>query len=213
MAVAAAILFAVPIRSPDQVQAAMAAARAGWYLGLAIIVAGAAALLVWGSGEGLWLVIIGWFLASAATSEEAGIMARSALSGLQVADVMTRDPDIAAVWCTVEHFAVHIADHSGQLAFPVIGTDGKLVGVVVGRILARILPAARRVLFMDQIALVVPSAYLAAPDDPAGSLLARPFFAGEVGRGGARRGSRGRHRHRGRHRPGSWAWTGARLRW
>jgi Zn-dependent protease len=54
----------------DRMRAAVAAARAGRYLGFAIIAVGLAELLVWGSLGGLWLMLIGWFLTSAARAEE-----------------------------------------------------------------------------------------------------------------------------------------------
>ena len=164
----------------DRMRAAVAAARAGRYLGFAIIAVGLAELLVWGSLGGLWLMLIGWFLTSAARAEETATVANSALAGLRVADVMILDPDIGHGWSTVQDFIDQVAAHSRQGAFPVVGFGGELAGVVVSGLLGRIRLADRPVLRLDQVALTVPSGYLATLGDPAGPLLTRPPMASEV---------------------------------
>lgn len=164
----------------DPARAAVGAARAGRYLGLLIIAAGAAEVLMSAILGGVWLMMIGWFLTSAATAEERSAMATSALAGLRVADVMTPDPDIAAGWSTVGDFIDQVATRSRQSAFPVLGFNGELAGVVITSLLARISPADRAALHLNRVALSVPPGYLAAPDDPAGPLLTRPPLGGEV---------------------------------
>src|ERR1019366_7725721 len=164
----------------DRMRAAVAAARAGRYLGFAIIAVGLAELLVWGSLGGLWLMLIGWFLTSAARAGETATVANSALAGLRVADVMILDPDIGHGWSTVQDFIDQVAAHSRQGAFPVVGFGGELAGVVVSGLLGRIRLADRPVLRLDQFALTVPSGYLATLGDPAGPLLTRPPMASEV---------------------------------
>jgi Zn-dependent protease/CBS domain-containing protein len=164
----------------DRMRAAVAAARAGRYLGFAIIAVGLAELLVWGSLGGLWLMLIGWFLTSAARAGETATVANSALAGLRVADVMILDPDIGHGWSTVQDFIDQVAAHSRQGAFPVVGFGGELAGVVVSGLLGRIRLADRPVLRLDQVALTVPSGYLATLGDPAGPLLTRPPMASEV---------------------------------
>jgi hypothetical protein len=47
--------------------------------------------------SGLWLIFLGWFLMSAARSEESQVLLRGALSGLRVGDVMSRDLTTARV--------------------------------------------------------------------------------------------------------------------
>src|ERR1019366_5586120 len=133
-----------------------------------------------GSLGGLWLMLIGWFLTSAARAEETATVANSALAGLRVADVMILDPDIGHGWSTVQDFIDQVAAHSRQGAFPVVGFGGELAGVVVSGLLGRIRLADRPVLRLDQVALTVPSGYLATLGDPAGPLLTRPPMASEV---------------------------------
>lgn len=165
----------------DRQRAALAATRGGRYVGFGLMLLGVADVLIWANlMGGLWFVLIGWFLESAARAEAAATIAGSALRGLRVADVMTPDPDIAPAWNTVQEFADRVAAHTRRRAFPVIGFDGHLAGIVTTAALARIRPAERSALRIDQVALAVPPQYLAAPDDPAAPLLNRPPLGGEV---------------------------------
>jgi Zn-dependent protease len=167
-------------RYRDETRAALAAARAGRYLGAVIIAAGVAELLVWLRLDGIWLVVIGWFLVSAATTEERVAIATSALAGLRVADVMTTGVPVVAVWNTVQDVASLTAIHSPLGAFPVLSSGGGLAGVVLTSQLARIRPERRLALRVDEIMLSVPPGYVAAPRDPAGPLLTRAPLGGEV---------------------------------
>lgn len=164
----------------DRRRAEVAAARAGQFLGAGIIGVGAAELLLWDFAGGLWLMLIGWFLISAAGAERRAAVAASALAGVRVADVMTAGPQVAPGWITVQDFAGRIAAWSRQDAFPVVDWEGVLVGVAVTELLARIPPPERAELRLDQVALAVPSPYLAAPEDPAGPLLTRRPLGGKV---------------------------------
>jgi CBS-domain-containing membrane protein len=107
-------------------------------------------------------------------------IATSALAGLRVADVMTPDPPAAASWTTVQDLTALAATHPRQTAFPVLGPDGGLAGVVITSQVARIRAAERPVLRLDRVALTVPPGYLAAPGDPAAPLLTRSPLGGEV---------------------------------
>lgn len=164
----------------DRRRGAIAAARAGQFLGAGIIGIGAAEALLWDVLGGLWLMLIGWFLISAADAERRTAATTSALAGVRVADIMTADPQVAPGWITVQDFAGRIAAWSRQDAFPVVDWGGSLVGVVVTELLARIPPGDGAGLRLDRVALAVPPSYLAAPEDPAGPLLTRRPLGGEV---------------------------------
>jgi hypothetical protein len=94
-----------------------------------------------GRWDGLWLMIVGWFLIGAAGAERS----RAALSGLHVGDVMTRKPDLAPGWWTVDAFVGHLLSDTGprHRAFPVVDLDGRPVGVVTLADLAQVPPTAR----------------------------------------------------------------------
>jgi Zn-dependent protease/CBS domain-containing protein len=164
----------------DRRRADRAAARAGRFLGAAIIGLGAAQVLAASSYEGLWLMLIGWFLVSAASAEEQAARAAAALAGVTVADVMTPHPDLAPAWSTVGDFTDQVTAQSRQPAFPVIDPGGRLAGLVRAGQLARVPAAARHALTVSQVALAVPPAYLAAPGDPAAPLLRRRPLGGQV---------------------------------
>ena len=164
----------------DRRRADAAAGRAGQFLGGAIVAAGVAELLAWGSFGGIWLMLMGWFLLSAAGAEKAAAAAGAALGGVRVADIMTAGPQLAPGWSTVRDFTGRVAAHSAQKAFPVVDFDGRLAGLAFADRLDAIPRGARTELRLDQVALAVPPAYLAAPGDPAGPLLGRRPLGGIV---------------------------------
>jgi len=164
----------------DRGRAEVAAARAGQFVGAGIIGLGAAERLLWRFLGGLWLILIGWFLISAAGAERRFTTASSAPDGVRVADVMTADPLVVHRWITVQDFIDRAAPWARQDAFPVVNVDGGRVGVVVTDLLARIPPVDRVEFRLDRVALAVPPSGLAAPEDPAGPLLARRPLGGMV---------------------------------
>jgi hypothetical protein len=160
-------------RYRDRGRAALAAARAGSVVGTVIASIGVAGLLARGSLDGLWLAMIGVFIVNAA-AEARTVAAVNALAGLRVSDVMTPDPVIAPAAFT------DIAAHCRQDVFPVADSGGAPAGLVFPGTLARVPPGERATVTLGQVAVVVPPAYLAAPDDPAGPLLLRPALQGQV---------------------------------
>lgn len=164
----------------DRERADRVAARAGRILGAVIMGLGAAEFLALRSASGLWLLLIGWFLVTAAGAEEAAAAAKTALADVRVADVMTAHPELAPAWHTVAQFIDQAAAWSRQDAFPVVAFDGELTGVVLASQLARIPPGDRARLRLGQVALAVPPSYRAGPDDPAGPLLTRRPLGGQV---------------------------------
>src|SRR5712692_854072 len=74
-------------RSHDRYRATSTAARLGRACAFVMVGLGLLALFVQGAISGLWLIFIGWFLMSAARSEESHVLMHGALSGLRVADV------------------------------------------------------------------------------------------------------------------------------
>jgi hypothetical protein len=103
-------------RFRDRGRAGLAAARAGSVLRTVIAFTGVRGLLAHGSLDGLWLVIIGVFIANAADSEAHTVSAVNALAGLLVSDVMTPDPGIAPAAFSVAAFTA-IEAHCRQDVF------------------------------------------------------------------------------------------------
>src|SRR5207244_1762103 len=81
------------LRTGDRLRATRIAARIGMGFAYLLIAYGLATFVFAGSLiGGVWSVFLGWFLLSAARSEEAGGLIRQALSGISVRDVMTSNP-------------------------------------------------------------------------------------------------------------------------
>jgi Zn-dependent protease/CBS domain-containing protein len=164
----------------DRRRAGRAGARAGRYLGVAVAAGGVAEFIGWRNFDGLWLILIGWFLVSAAGAEERAAQIKDVMAGVRVSDIMMPDPDIAPAWTMVADFIQRVAGQSRQTVFPVVGFDGDLAGVVSLDTLSRLPPTARAELRLDRIATAVPPAYRVGPDDPAAALFTRPPLAGEL---------------------------------
>ena len=170
-------------RLGDRERAERAAGRTGQVLGAVIVAFGVAEAFAYrsagGSLDGLWLILIGWFLITAAGAETRASAARTALADVRVADVMTPHPECVSGQDSVTEF-INGAARSGQDAFPVIGPGGELTGIVLTS-QAGDIPGiewdSRR---LDQICLAVPPAYRAAPGDPAAPLAGRTPLGGEI---------------------------------
>jgi Zn-dependent protease len=115
----------------DRNRATRFAARLGRAGGYLMIAAGVAVYVVWDDlVGGIWLAFIGWFLAGAARSAEAQADFSGRIEHLRVSDVMDAQPvAIPADWTIAD------AEHQfflryGWAWFPVIDSDGRLVGVV-----------------------------------------------------------------------------------
>ena len=116
----------------DRSRAAAAAARTGRGLGIMLAILGVLEFLT-GYPAGLWLVFLGWFLASAASGEEAAARTEI-LRGLRAGAVMTPVLLAAPEWWTVEQFLTRLtADAAGQAVFPLVDFDGRITGVLTLR--------------------------------------------------------------------------------
>lgn len=172
----------------DRTWAAVAAARAGLVLGGALNLLGLWLVLGFGAFGGLWLVLIGWFLMSAAAREEQQARVGGSLQGVRVRDVMTPNPQTAPADIDVAEFVERHLLTSRHSAFP-LTEDGQPVGLVT---LSRIrqLPAEQRTgTRVQDIACRTEELSLAGPDEALTDLLPRLSQCAEgralvVGEGG-----------------------------
>lgn len=126
----------------DRARGAAAATRAGRGLGIGLAILGGLQVLA-GYLSGLWLVLIGWFVISAAAGEQAASRTES-LRGLRASQLML--PVVLAVpdWWTVEQFLARLsAEAAGQPAFPLVDFAGRLTGVLTLPELAKV-PVTQR---------------------------------------------------------------------
>jgi hypothetical protein len=110
--------------------AAVTAARAGRFVGFAMVGLGLLQTLLTGTFSGVWLALIGWFLISAATAEEQQARMGRRLSGVRVADVMTRDPVVADGTITLDDFVDRLAMSHQFSSYPLVDRGGRLTGLV-----------------------------------------------------------------------------------
>ena len=108
------------------------AARVGQVVALLFILDG-----IWqyfsGAGfGGLWIAFIGWFLMDAAKSSYAQVEVNSALRGVRVADVMSRDCVTVNRGMSLQHFVDAYLLKTGQRCFAV-EDQGRLVGIITPR--------------------------------------------------------------------------------
>jgi Zn-dependent protease len=128
----------------DRNRATRFAARLGRAGGLLMVGGGVALYALTGDFVGgVWLAIIGWFLASAARSAEVQAEFAGRIEHLRVADVMDAEPVAIP-----EDWSLADADHQfflryGWPWFPVIDASGRLTGVV-SREAVESVPASER---------------------------------------------------------------------
>jgi len=157
-------------RRGNRYSATSGAAWLGRMCAFLMVGVGLVELFAQGAISGLWLILLGWFLMSAARSEEAQVMMRGALGGLRVRDVMSRDPMVAPGWITVDEFMRSYAPGlQAAPAYPIKTFDGALDGLVTVARLSQVPPEERHTrrvrdfgTGMDQVAKASPSEPLTA---------------------------------------------------
>jgi Zn-dependent protease/CBS domain-containing protein len=154
----------------DRVRAQIAADRAGVVVGLILATIGLVEILFADNLSGLWLVLLAWFLISAANADRADTRMHSALDGLHVRDIMATDPVCGYDGQTVDQFVDTVAAGARHRAFPVIDLDRAVVGVVHLADLLRVPPEERGARRLR--AVVRPATVVLSPDLPAADAVA-----------------------------------------
>jgi Zn-dependent protease len=108
---------------------------AGIGVGFGYLLAGAGiALFIFTTAiGGLWLAILGWFLATAAQAEATQLAARQALEGLSVADLMAREPVAVTPDLTLSRFIDDVARRTRFTTYPVVEDGERPVGLLTFR--------------------------------------------------------------------------------
>jgi CBS domain-containing protein len=105
--------------------------------GFVLIGVGVAMFVFQGSFSGAWLVFLGWFLLAAASAEARYSVARQALDGLRVGDLMTLDPVVVPPDVTLGRFMDEIVWNRRFTTYPVV-EDGRPVGLLPFRCVAQV---------------------------------------------------------------------------
>jgi Zn-dependent protease len=106
------------------------AADIGRGFGYLFIALGVAMFIIEGSFSGAWLAFIGWFLLQAATAEARYVATDQALAGLQVRDLMARNPVTVDPDLTIGSFMDEIASSRRFTTYPVVDPDGRPIGLL-----------------------------------------------------------------------------------
>jgi len=112
----------------DIIKATRWAAGIGQLFGWLLIFLGFMNLFSGSAAQGLWLVLIGWFLINAAGMSYQHMFLGQALKHLRVTDLM-RDVAVVEPDLSVQSFVDDRLMHDDQLSYPVV-LDGQLVGLV-----------------------------------------------------------------------------------
>ena len=159
--------------SGDKYRATSGAARLGRICAFVMIGLGLLSLFINGGISGLWLIFLGWFLMSAARSEESQVLLRGALSGLRVGDVMSRDPTTAPGWITVDEFMRSYVPMQHATAYPIKTFDGALDGLVTMARLAKVPPEERHLKRVRDVGTGISEVAKASPGEPVTAALDR----------------------------------------
>ncbi|MEU6562739.1 site-2 protease family protein [Nocardia nova] len=152
-------------RTGDRLRAATMAARSGRLLGTVLVVLGALDVIVFRRLGGLWLILLGWFLQTAANSELAVAGLRHRLGGTTVRDVMSRNPmAVPGAW-TIAQLLASDAPDTGYRVFPVVDVSGHPTGVLAWSDLTRTAASARATTTVHSVARALRPAALAGQDE------------------------------------------------
>lgn len=160
-------------RHGDPIRAAVDAARAGRTVAIILIGLGLVEFLTGALVAGVWLAFIGWFIFTAAHTDETRLLARNALAGGRVGDAMTAHPHTAPAWISVEDFIERYLLGDRHSAYPVEARDGSISGLITLAQLRGVSPNRRSDTLVGEIAVPLDQVPTAAPDEPVTTLLER----------------------------------------
>lgn len=166
-------------RTGDRLRATTGAAGAGRAFGWLLVVGGLWLFLFAAAFAGLWLALIGWFLVAAATAESQHARLHEVLTGVPVRDAMTPDPVTVPVLLTVGGFLSDPLYQYRHSAFPVLGDDGRPIGLVTVEQAGGVPMEQHRGTTLGEIMVPLSEVRVAAPQDPLSELLPQLEPGGE----------------------------------
>ena len=126
----------------DFARATRVAGGVGRAMGQAMIFGGILLVFLVGAVGGLWLALIGWFLAGAAAAEARYAEVGAILKGLTVRDAMVSDPVTVSTGLGLDRFMDEVHAAWRYSSYPVLDADGRPAGLVTFRGAAAV-PAER----------------------------------------------------------------------
>ncbi len=159
-------------RSGDEQLARWRSAQAGMVLGQVFVVVGLVLFAASGSGDGLWLALLGWFVLSSAKAEQTAAEMTTAFGDLRVGDVMTVDVEVADGSVTVADFVQRSLGRTLVSTFPLVDPRGRPVGVVTLGQLRRVPREAWCTTMLQEVATPAAHMTVAHPADRLVDVLA-----------------------------------------
>jgi Zn-dependent protease len=160
-------------RSSDRYRATSRASWLGRICAFLMIGLGLLVLFVQGVFSGLWLILLGWFLMTAARAEAEQVLMRGALAGLRVRDAMTPETTVAPGWITVAEFMRSYLPGQRATAFPLKTFDGALDGLVTLGQLTQVAPDERQARRVRDVGVGIDQVAKASPGEAVTSVLDR----------------------------------------
>ena len=161
------------LRWRDHDRAARAAARAGRAVGVGLVALGVMERVVLGAMDGLWLVLIGWFIGTAARSEEATVGLVAMLRDVPVGEVMRRDVLTVDGQEQVDDFLRGTVVSRRFSTYPVVDVGGRLVSLATLPDLQRLPAARRQAVRVADVARPRSAVLVVGPDEPVLDVLHR----------------------------------------
>jgi Zn-dependent protease len=158
-------------RTGDRLRATDVATGAGRVLGWILVAVGLYVALTGRFVNGIWLLLIGWFMAAMATMEGSQAKLRELLRSVPVRQAMTPDPVTVPAGTSVQEFLSGPSWRYRHSAFPVTDPDGCPVGLVSVRQAGQVPAEDRAPTSVDAVMVPIGDIPTAAPDDPLVQLL------------------------------------------
>lgn len=161
-------------RTGSRARATRAASTAGRALG-SLMVGFGAMLAMTGRLDGLWLAMIGWFVAGSANAEQQVAATTASLSGVRVGDIMSRPAEVVPQWWTVDALLGPLTEGAlRHRRFPVTDLEGRPVGTLRLSDIARCSPDTRGSTTLGTLARPLPEGHVIEADTPVDTVLRFP---------------------------------------
>jgi Zn-dependent protease len=152
----------------DEMDATQIAGTVSEYTAFALLGVGVLAFLAGAGLSGLWLAILGWFVFTAGRAETSEVLARGALTGVSVGDVMSPHPVAVSDRVTVSELIERFVLGHPYSSFPVVDGDGHPIGLVTLDSIRHVPPAARGTARVGDVMVPMQGLVVVAPELPAG---------------------------------------------
>jgi Zn-dependent protease/predicted transcriptional regulator len=159
-------------RTGDRARGEQVAGRSGQVAGAVLAAIGALALLR-GVLDGLWFMLMGFFITMAAQAEVRQATLQSLLHDVLVSEVMSAPVATGPDWFTVDRFVDDVAATGHHSHLALLDFEGRPAGIVSLRQLSMIPAASRQLTRVGAVALPMERCPTAAPGDRLGDVVAR----------------------------------------